>query len=110
MSVPTTYEEAILALEELMSEEDLYFLDTCRDLECVSVLQPSVGRLLRTQWDLWNPESPLANDLKKLHGQLHPEGMSRFILEAFYKSRLPTRFDRLMAPESRCPISRPYTP
>lgn len=95
MRKPETLNEAILALEALLGEEDKAFLDKATDPHAAAIeLHHSLGRHLRNEWGLWHG-SPLANHLREDHSVEHPDDMSHFILVEFCRRTVTSVWDRL---------------
>lgn len=96
MTTPKTLDEAFVALDELLSEEDRQFIQQTKEPERVAVrLHHFLGQYLRNEWGLWQ-NSELARHLKQEHGLSHPDDMSHFIIVQYSRVWIPTRWDRLM--------------
>ena len=92
---PSTLEETILALDELLSEEDRKFIQESKDPEgAVIGMHHSLGQAIRNKWGLWMG-SPLARHMKEVHGVDHPDDMSGLILSKYARARFRTRWQRI---------------
>jgi hypothetical protein len=80
--IPSNLEECFVALEKILSPEQLHQLRTCKK-EDLALYHFGLGTWMRNTWRLWH-NTPLAQDLVK-RGVKHPDDMSGFILEAFHK-------------------------
>jgi hypothetical protein len=90
--VPTTLDEAIVALDAILCQEDKDYLHNATDPEeAATFLHPSLGRHLRNEWDLWG-DPPLAQHLKNL-GIDHPDDMSHQVIVAYCRN-VRSRFER----------------
>lgn len=97
---PTTLDEAVGALGELLGDEDRAFMlkGGLSGDEVATELHHSLGRHLRNTWRLWQ-DSPLAQHLKTVHKVEHPDDMSHFIVVAFCKKNLRTVWQRIASDE-----------
>jgi hypothetical protein len=99
MTIPKTLDEAFVALDDLLSEEDREFIQQTKDSERVAIrLHHTLGRHLRNEWGFWR-NSELAQHITREHGLVHPDDMSHFILVRYSRAWLPTRWDRLVKDE-----------
>ena len=81
-SVPSSLPECFVALERILSKDQIHALKICKKEDLV-MHHFGLGTWMRNAWGLWH-ESPLAQDLVK-RGVEHPDNMSGYILEAFHK-------------------------
>lgn len=96
MPTPTTLDEAILALDNLLGDEDRNYLSTCKDENKAAYrLHHSLGRHLRNEWGLWSG-STLAKHLREDHKVTHPDDMSHFVIVTYCRRQIPTRFERIL--------------
>lgn len=87
-NTPTTLEEALKALDGMLTEEDKeYFAKAPDPFSAAIYLHSNFGRYLRNKWGLWQ-DSALAKHLRDEHGISHPDDMSHFILEKYASVRL----------------------
>lgn len=77
MSIPKTLEEAIVALDNMLEEEDKQFLLKHGALS----VHHSLGMWIRNNFGLWE-DSELKKNLIK-EGFFHPDDMSNFIIEEY---------------------------
>jgi len=93
---PTTLDEAIEALDKLLTPEDREKLVHGPEdpHEMASALHHSLGRYLRNEWRLWHG-SALAQHLKEVHNTDHPDDMTHVIVVAYCRKMVRTRFERL---------------
>ena len=78
--VPSNLKEAIVKLDNDLSEEDKQFL---LENGALSV-HHTLGRWIRNNWGLWDEQSELKLNMAKL-GNIHPADMSNFIIEEYIK-------------------------
>ena len=78
--VPSNLKEAIVKLDNDLSEEDKQFL---LENGALSV-HHTLGRWIRNNWGLWDEQSELKLNMTKL-GNIHPDDMSNFIIEEYIK-------------------------
>ena len=78
--VPSNLKEAIVKLDNDLSEEDKQFL---LENGALSV-HHTLGRWIRNNWGLWDEQSELKLNMVKL-GNIHPDDMSNFIIEEYIK-------------------------
>jgi hypothetical protein len=97
-SQPKTLEEALVALDEMLCDEDREHLTIFNEVEAATELHHSLGRHLRNVWGLWQG-SALAQNLKSEHGITHPDGMSSYIIKAYCRRGVLTRFQRILSIE-----------
>lgn len=99
MTVPTTLEEALLAMDSILSDKDRTFLnESPKSADDLAVeLHHSLGRHLRNSFGLWGEGSALANDLKTHHGVSHPDDMSHHIIVAYCHRIVRSRFERIVS-------------
>jgi hypothetical protein len=83
--VPATLAEAHVALERVLSAEDLAKIDAMETEDEVLRFHRGLGGWIRNAWGLWNG-SPLRDHLKAL-GFTHPDDMSSVILKTFWCKR-----------------------
>lgn len=81
MSIPTNLEECFDALKGLLSFEDQTWLIQTNNPH---QLHHSLGRYLRSNWKLWQEESPLHQWFKTTYGLFHADDMSSLIIESFW--------------------------
>ena len=78
--IPKNLEEAIKYLDkELLQEDKDYIVENGP----ISV-HHSLGLWIRNNWNLWNGESEIKENLHKL-GYTHPDDMSNYIIKEFIK-------------------------
>ena len=78
--VPSNLKEAIVKLDNDLSEEDKQFL---LENGALSV-HHTLGRWIRNNWGLWDEQSELKLNMTKL-GNIHPDDMSNFIIVDYIK-------------------------
>jgi len=93
---PTTLDEAVKALDEILSPEDR---NTFRNWDgavedLIAEVHHSLGRYLRNTWGLWK-NSTLAKHMQEVHGIAHPDDMSHEIIVAYCRQGIRTRFERI---------------
>jgi len=94
--VPRTLQEAILALDGILSPGDRQYLATVLDEnQAAARLHNSLGRYLRNKWGFWT-NSPLAEHMRVDHRIEHPDDMSHAIIVAYCRHQIPTRFQRIL--------------
>lgn len=92
---PETTEEAIAALEKLLTDEDKAFLDNAKDFEEAAVqLHHSLGRFLRNSWGLWKG-SRLNDHLFATQGIEHPDDMSHYLIVEYCRRHIKSVWERL---------------
>ncbi len=99
--LPTTFEEAVEALDTIIDEMDRdalgditggmqAFLRTTLDAEDAAIdVHHSLGQQLRNQWKLWADPSPLKAHMSKRFDIQHPDDMSHRIIVAYIKKHQP---------------------
>jgi hypothetical protein len=80
--VPSTLPECFVALERVLPKEKLLELKSCKKKDLI-MYHMGLGMWMRNSWGLWHG-SALAEDLAK-RGVDHPDDMSGYIIEAFWK-------------------------
>lgn len=99
MFLPTTLQEAILALDDLLSDEDRAEADRrIKEEDPADVaadLHHSLGRYLRNTWGLW-AGGPLARHLREDHGIVDPDNMSHHIIVAYLRRKYPTHWEHIL--------------
>lgn len=90
MTVPTTIDEAIVALMEKLSIEDQVAITHMTEDE-VGGMHHGLGRWIRNNWGLWQG-GPLLDHMKSL-GFIHADDMSSSILREFWArmNHLPSK-------------------
>ncbi len=78
--VPSNLKEAIVKLDNDLTEEDKQFL---LENGALSV-HHTLGRWIRNNWGLWDEQFELKLNMAKL-GNIHPDDMSNFIIEEYIK-------------------------
>lgn len=81
VDVPNNIEEAMKALDVLLSDEDKHYLKT--DHKAAIMVHHTLGRWIRNNWGLWKEEY---NALKTLFANIgieHPDDMSNEIIEKY---------------------------
>lgn len=93
---PTTLEEAVDALDKLISAEDREFIQNTKlhPDELATTINHSLGRHLRNTWRLWHG-SPLALHLKTKHW-VHPDDMSHHIIVTYCRRSIRTAWQRIL--------------
>lgn len=77
---PTNLEEAIDALNKMLSDEDKEYLKTNGAIS----VHHSLGRWIRNEWNLWT-KSVLYENISNESGFTHPDDISNYIIEEFIK-------------------------
>ena len=87
--VPTTMEEALTALDVLLSEEDRAFFLSSEAMGTFKGIRARIelGRFLRNRWGFWGQEVTPLKAFFHAQGITHPDDMSGAILDAYVKSR-----------------------
>ena len=95
--IPTTLDEALLALDKLLSQEDRdrFLRGEETPDELVSIVHHSLGRYLRNEWGLWR-DSVLAQHMRDVHNTPHPDDMTHVIIVAYCRQMVRTRFERIL--------------
>ena len=78
--IPKNLEEAIKYLDKELLQEDKDYLIKNGPIS----VHHSLGMWIRNNWNLWNGESEIKENLHKL-GYSHPDDMSNYIIEEFIK-------------------------
>ena len=78
--IPKNLEEAIEYLNNELSQEDKDYLIKNGAIS----VHHSLGLWIRNNWNLWNGESEIKENLYKL-GYTHPDDMSNYIIKEFIK-------------------------
>lgn len=78
--VPSNLKEAIVKLDNDLTEDDKQFLIENGAL----LVHHTLGRWIRNNWGLWDEHSELKLNMAKL-GNIHPDDMSNFIIEEYIK-------------------------
>lgn len=81
--IPRDLEEAVLALDKLISEEEKYELCKMGEDEFLAATHLGIGMYLRNEWGLWK-NSELRKYFRR-RGIFHPDDMSGEILKSYYK-------------------------
>jgi 6-phosphogluconolactonase (cycloisomerase 2 family) len=81
--IPRDLEEAVLALDKLISEEGKYELCKMGEDEFLAATHLGIGMYLRNEWGLWK-NSELRKYFRR-RGIFHPDDMSGEILKSYYK-------------------------
>jgi hypothetical protein len=86
MNKPKTLDEAVIALDTILTKEDKMLLIAAVDKKEAAIsLHSSLGRHLRNEWELW-AGSGLALHLKEIYGIIHPDDMSHKIIMTYVNS------------------------
>ncbi len=90
MSAPSTLDEAITGLMQILSVEDQVAITRMTEDE-VGHLHHGLGQWIRNNWGLWQG-GPLLEHMKSL-GFIHPDDMSSSILREFWSrmNKLPSK-------------------
>lgn len=91
--VPTTMEEALTALDALLSEEDRTCILSPEAMSTFTGIRARIalGRFLRNRWGFWGHEVTPLKAVFHAQGVMHPDDMSGAILDAYVKSRAGRR-------------------
>lgn len=81
MNLPTTIEECMIALSEILSKEDQMELLKMKKDE-LSMLHHGLGMWIRNNWHLWEG-GPLKDHMVSL-GFIHPDDMSQSIIVEYW--------------------------
>lgn len=81
--IPRDLEEAVLALDKLISEEEKPELRKMGEDEFLAATHLGIGMYLRNEWGLWK-KSELSEYFRR-RGIFHPDDMSGEILKSYYK-------------------------
>ena len=81
--IPRDLEEAVLALDKLISEEGKDELCKMGEDEFLTATHLGIGMYLRNEWGLWK-NSELRKYFRR-RGIFHPDDMSGEILKSYYK-------------------------
>lgn len=81
--IPRDLEEAVLALDKLISEEEKDELCKMGEDEFLAATHLGIGMYLRNEWGLWK-KSELWKYFRR-RGIFHPDDMSGEILKSYYK-------------------------
>lgn len=81
---PSTVEEALEILEQILSEKDKQALSKMKVDDLID-LHFSLGVRLRNQFGLWYPNSKLMADLKTKVGNVHPDDASGEIIRMLWE-------------------------
>ena len=81
--IPRDLEEAVLALDKLISEEEKDELCKMGEDEFLAATHLGIGMYLRNEWGLWK-KSELRKYFRR-RGIFHPDDMSGEILKSYYK-------------------------
>ena len=81
--IPRNLEEAVLALDKLISEEEKDELCKMGEDEFLAATHLGIGMYLRNEWGLWK-KSELWKYFRR-RGIFHPDDMSGEILKSYYK-------------------------
>lgn len=81
VDVPNNIEEAIKALDVLLSDEDKHYLKT--DPKAAIMVHHTLGRWIRNNWGLWQEEHNALKTLFTNIGIEHPDDMSNEIIEKY---------------------------
>ena len=81
--IPRDLEEAVLALDKLISEEEKNELCKMGEDEFLAATHLGIGMYLRNEWGLWK-KSELSKYFRR-RGIFHPDDMSGEILKSYYK-------------------------
>ena len=79
---PKTFDEAVLALDEMLNDETKLFILKEKEIAIIQ-LNHTFGNYIRNKWDLWY-DCPLSKNIIEVYGLKNPEDMSKAILMAFY--------------------------
>ena len=81
--VPTTFDEAVIALRQRMPAEALVEFRRARDARVTREYYDSLGLWIRNNWGLWD-RGPLYRDIQR-HGMDEPEEMSALLLSSVWR-------------------------
>lgn len=97
-TIPKTLDETVAAIDAMLSDEGRAEVAAAKTVEEVQDLiiaaHHGLGQRLRNQWGLW-ADSELAQHLRKEHGVVHPDDMSHYIMDNYFRSKVRTRYERL---------------
>lgn len=79
---PCNLDEAVVAMDYILSLEDKELFQEWSEEKFVSTLHHSLGRLIRNKWGLWNETSKLYKWFKAI-GIWHADDMSGIILTSY---------------------------
>ena len=75
--VPDTINKAAEALVQALSKDEIEWITKTTPAD----MHHSLGRYIRNEWSLWEPDTPLANDYQKtFHLFPHADDMSGMII------------------------------
>jgi hypothetical protein len=100
---PTTLDEAVLAIDNMLNEETRLFLSVANERTAVRELSHTLGRYLGSKWGLWQG-SPLAKHMEQVHGASNVEEMSNMIIATFCRRGIKTRFQLSADPIVECSL------
>ena len=76
-SVPSTVKMAVDMIVSRLTDEDRKAILASKESHCV---HHTIGRYLRNNWSLWEPDTPLKRDAVNSYGIAHPDDISGLIL------------------------------
>ena len=86
---PETLEEAVDILVSNINDEERVYLSQIN----IEELHHSLGRHIRNEWKLWEPESKLHKFFVEEYGLGHADDMSGIILYAFHARVMNKEYD-----------------
>lgn len=81
--IPTNLDEALIQLEQTLSQEDLDYIKASTTEDHMNVFHFSLGRAIRNNWQLWQ-DSTLQKWFNNI-GVQHADDMSGIILKCFWR-------------------------
>lgn len=78
-SVPATMEEAVNALHDGLTPEDIATIKT-HSPECSPLLHYTAGRQIRNVWSFWEWDTPIKRDCIEKYRIAHPDDMSGLLI------------------------------
>lgn len=81
VDVPNNIEEAMKALDVLLSDEDKHYLKT--EPKAAIMVHHTLGRWIRNNWGLWQEEYNALKTLFTNIGIEHPDDMSNEIIKKY---------------------------
>ena len=89
--VPSTIERAVDHIVESLSDEEkqAIFEEPTNSWACYH----AIGRYIRNEWSLWEPDSPLKRDAVETYGIAHADDISGLIIEWVFSKIKRHEFD-----------------
>ena len=91
--VPSTIERAVDHIVESLADEEKRDIRFASSQDSLCAGHHTVGRYIRNEWSLWEPDSPLKRNAVETYGIAHADDISGLIIEWVFAKIKRREFD-----------------